>query len=729
MAKTRDVPFFSSLFVTLVIIIFPYSILAREINEGLTSSETIQQKETPPTNSGENTPHIHNTIEGAHSIETLWFSSEEEVTIATRHVTPISKAPGIVTVITAEEIKHLGYRSFAEILRTVPGFEILKTGDFGVVMPAVRGLTSTFGNKVRVMVNGHMINHAVTGDAFFVFDDFPVENIKRLEIIRGPGSAIYGENAFLAVINIITKDADDISGIRVSGGYGSFDTHEENILFGDTWGKVKLYGMVRYRSTDGFDGTVNSDYQTILDNTFGSSASQTPGKVHDARREYNLNLNVSYEDVWFQGWYTNKHKEPFIGPNFALVDEADLETSQVFGEIGYKKTFDGRLTLRPRAYYDYYYSNIESETLPEGTTFPNINNMLETHPDGLIAVVIGVVNAVGTEIPIDFKLFDGNIITLGLEYRIIDLTRNNNLANYDPITFEDLGSVQELPGVKIPEVTRRVWSMYLQDVWDITDTLNLTLGVRHDRYNDFGEATSPRCGLTWSFIKNASLKLLYGEAFRAPTFNEMFTRGQSALQGNEDLDPETIRTYEIGLSYRFNRNIATSVNYFYNDIKDLIVLRSLESNPNIRRFDNFGNAHVQGIEMETRVDIIKDSYIFMNYTFQNPEDNHGNDLPFVAEHYGNFGVNVHYPKYINTNISTFVSGPRSREADDTRDDLPAYALVNLSIIGKNFFKTMEVQGTVFNLFDKDYSDPAPIIVPDDLPRPGRTFFVGLSYQF
>ena len=129
------------------------------------------------------------------------------------------------------------------------------------------------------------------------------------------------------------------------------------------------------------------------------------------------------------------------------------------------------------------------------------------------------------------------------------------------------------------------------------------------------------------------------------------------------------------------------------------------------------------------MNIIKDNYVFMNYSFQHSEDNDGNDLPFVAKHKGNFGVNVHYWKYINTNLSTFVSGRRSREGDDPRSDLPAYALLNLSVIGKGFFKTMEVQGTVFNLLDKDYSDPGPISIPDDFPRPERTFFVGLSYQF
>jgi iron complex outermembrane receptor protein len=206
-------------------------------------------------------------------------------------------------------------------------------------------------------------------------------------------------------------------------------------------------------------------------------------------------------------------------------------------------------------------------------------------------------------------------------------------------------------------------------------------------------------------------------------------RSNPAIQGNDDLDPEKIRTFEVGLSCKFNKHVNSSINYFNNDIKNLIVLRTLPTAQNTQRYENFGDARVQGVEMETRVDIVKDNYIFMNYSFQNPEDNHGNDLPFVAQHHGNFGVNVNYWKYVNANLSTFISGTRSREEGDNRDDLPAYALLNLSIIAKKFFKTMEIQGTVFNLLDKDYSDPGPTSIENDLPRTGRAFFVGLRYQF
>ncbi|HLE86355.1 MAG TPA: TonB-dependent receptor [Candidatus Brocadiaceae bacterium] len=691
-----------------------------------TSFDTDSKKELP----------MDTAVADGISTEAIWFGFGEEVTIATRHETQIRKAPSIVTVITDEEIKNLGYRTFAEILRTVPGFEILKKADFGEVVPAVRGLAGA--DKVRVMLNGHLVNNPLGGGAFSNFDDFPVESIKRIEIIRGPGSAMYGENAFTAVINIITKDAKDIDGVKVSSGYGSFDTYEENIVFGKTYGNVNLSGMVHYRQSGGFDGIVESDSQTRIDNSFGfPAASQAPGRVEDWRQEYNLNLKADYKGVYFEGLYSNKNRGPFIGPQYALNDESDVETNYVFGEVGYKKTFEERLTFKPSVYYDQFDNNTYIESFSEGVTLPldtngdGVYDKFNTYPDGLIGNGRVTQKIVGTEIPFDYELFDGNVITLGLEYRLISQTNVRFSSNFHPATYAPLDSLQDFSDTYpfLKEATRRIWSIYLQDTWDITDTINLTLGARHDQYNDFGGATSPRSGLTWAFMEDASLKLLYGEAFRAPSFLEMFTTNQPAIQGNENLAPERIRTYELGLSYKFNKHVSSSVNYFFNDVKDLIVLRTLESAQNTSRYENFGDAHIQGVEMETKVDITKGNYVFMNYTFQSPEDDNGDDLPFVAKHKGNFGVNVHYWKYVNTNLSTFVSGRRFREEDDTRDDLPAYALLNLSVIGKEFFKTMEVYGTVYNLLDKDNSDPGPTSIPEDLPRPGRTFFIGLSYQF
>lgn len=348
-------------FVSLTILLFGFisfnlpEILAEGTDESAIK-EATQPAETEIVS--RNRENVHETtnavITEEIATEAIWFGFEKEVAIATRHETPVGKAPSVVTVITAEEIKNLGYRTFVEILRTVPGFELLKNGARGAVFPSTRGLGSA--NKVRLMLNGHLVNDPFRGEAFFHFDDFPVENIKRIEIVRGPGSALYGENAFSAVINIITFDAKDIDGVKMSDGYGSFDTEEGNVVFGKTYGKVDVSGMVRYRHTDGFDGIVESDVVTQIDDALPnppfSPASQAPGRVEDWRQEYDLNLKVTYKDFYFEGLYINKNQGVFTSSQFALNDESEYELNYVFGEVGYKKTFDDKFTIKPRIYYD-----------------------------------------------------------------------------------------------------------------------------------------------------------------------------------------------------------------------------------------------------------------------------------------------------------------------------------------------------------------------------------------
>jgi iron complex outermembrane receptor protein len=208
------------------------------------------------------------------------------------------------------------------------------------------------------MINGHNVNNPFISSAFTHFDDFPVDIIKRIEIIRGPGSAVYGEDAFTGVINIITKDTTDIDGVSVISGYGSFDTYDENIVFGKTFGNLGISGFLHYTQTEGFNGVVESDSQTEIDKNFEPlavpPASQAPGSVHDGRQEYDLNLKTTYKDFYFEGLYINKNKGPIVGLQSALNDETDLENNYLFIETGYKKTFEERFTIKPRIYYDQF---------------------------------------------------------------------------------------------------------------------------------------------------------------------------------------------------------------------------------------------------------------------------------------------------------------------------------------------------------------------------------------
>ncbi len=152
------------------------------------------------------------------------------IVTATRHSLPLRKAPAIATVITAEAIRNMGARNLLDVLRMVPSFGVSVDTD-GIPMLEVRGIRTFYSEKVLVMIDGHSQNRNKNDSAFFNFADMlPVENIKQVEVLRGPASALYGDSAFVATVNVITRDAAEINGLEVKGGAGSFDAYKANLV-------------------------------------------------------------------------------------------------------------------------------------------------------------------------------------------------------------------------------------------------------------------------------------------------------------------------------------------------------------------------------------------------------------------------------------------------------------------------------------------------------------------
>jgi iron complex outermembrane receptor protein len=265
----------------------------------------------------------------------------------------------------------------------------------------------------------------------------------------------------------------------------------------------------------------------------------------------------------------------------------------------------------------------------------------------------------------------------------------------------------------------------LEDVWDITENLRLTAGVRWDDYSDFGREVSPRAGLTWEFYKGYDLKLLYGHAFRAPSFFELYNR-RLALPGY-DLDPETIDTYEIGLDAEFIPSLTSRATFFHNEGDNSVVALQ-------EAFQNERKTRSQGVEIEARYDFPRGSYLTMNYTYTRWISPHVKFRNWWApKHLGNVIANIRLSRYLNFNLVCHIEDGFRRNVDDTRDDMAGYAVFNTTLIVKNFLKeytNLELRGSIYNLFDKDYTTPDYTIgLPDDMPRTGRNFMVEVKYKF
>jgi iron complex outermembrane receptor protein len=655
--------------------------------------------------------------------ELRWLQAESIITIATKRAIPINRAPGIATVITAKQIKQMGFRTLVDILKTIPGFDVTMN-NIGTRQITVRGLGFLNSERVRVLIDGHSVNDPYWGGAMNNFDDLVVENIKRLEVIRGPGSALYGKNAFVGVINVVTKDTEDIDGFQWTASGESFDTQNYNMLFGKEYGDLKVSGFFDYFDTEGFSRKIERD------NEFPNPWSMSPGRSQNEKEKTDLNLKLSYKNLEIKGKYMKKRREGYIGVGGALTDENDLKDTYVFAELTYNNLSLGeKLNMIPKVYYDRYDFDWLLESLPDG--------YLGIYPNGFQGLTALTLNTLGFEDQFNYDVFDGNRLTFGFQYEWL----HQHNARYSRLTFDPSNNFspidpprdfsRDFPFTR-DKATRQIWSLYLQDEWNITENIDLTVGVRHDQFTRFGGATNPRFGLVWRFIEDAHLKFLFATAFRAPNFREMFLKNNPLIVGNTSLDPEKINTYEFEIGYDFTKHISGSMNFFFNRIRDIIVLEPLAGSTK-QKYQNKGGNRIKGVEAEIRASFgnDNDNYAYANYTFQKAEEtSNRNRLPDVPIHKANFGINVAFCKYVNANLHTFMTGSRPREDGDTRADLPFHTTSNLTLIGKNFMNNLEIRGSVFNLFGQGYDDPSGTDgAPTDRPQPRREFMVELRYEF
>ena len=192
--------------------------------------------------------------------ELLMFFEEQDLVTATKRHTSLRKAPAIATIITADEIRNMGARNLLDVLKMVPGFGVSIT-EFGGNMVEVRGIRSSLSEKILVMIDGHSLNRNFTGSALYrVAGMLPMENIKQVEVVRGPGSALYGTSAFVATINIITRNAEEINGLEAKAGGGSFNSFKGNLLGGKAVGdNFTIVGSLDHYQSQGAKLTVDAD--------------------------------------------------------------------------------------------------------------------------------------------------------------------------------------------------------------------------------------------------------------------------------------------------------------------------------------------------------------------------------------------------------------------------------------------------------------------------------------
>jgi outer membrane receptor for ferrienterochelin and colicin len=711
------------------------------------------------------------------------FEDIPTVVTASKKPERITEASSIISVITEEDIQHMGARDIMDVLRTIPGIEIMKDA-WGVSQIAVRGLRSDSSAGVKILVDGHALDDPFTGGATEFYDNLPLKNVRRIEIIRGPASSIYGANAFVSVVNIITKEAQDIDGTEISVGTGSFDTFNASLLFGKTLNELELSFYADYYTTDGDKLFINTDWMNLYDeNTSGifPPISLAPGNFRDEEERFNFSYKFKYLDFTLHGGFFSKHWGPFLTEGYILNEGSTEEVEHSYLDLEYRRFFTERLEFIGKMYADVFGGERVEQVAP-GITLPTPSDEWFVYPNGLIWKYRANGWRIGGETQINYRLFDNNDLTVGAacEYLAVEDFRVrtnefNYIRGFPPDELHDLADL--IPDVQTSSY-QTVVSVFAQDKWKIRRNVDLTLGVRGDLFSDLEEnwgigGLTPKVGITYQPKPNLNIKTLFGSAFRVPSFLETFiVREEQGSPEREELDAEVLGTFEFGVGYKPVDWLIGEVNYFSTGIRELAETSEngeggFSLTDSSRIYQNIGGIDVQGVEFELRGEseqkidlgiiprIIRSSFR-LNYSYQDTKDSTTHEkVPNMARHKGNIGIGLDlsagkekapgrlslfrsFSDEFSLYFNVFLCGKRERSQDDIRDALPGFAILDMTLTAHDVFhKKLGLSFSMKNIFDTDYRDPSPEFAPedeysavlDDFPNPGRSFFLELRYTF
>lgn len=555
--------------------------------------------------------------------------------ISSKYIQKISTTPAMITVVNENQIRNMGAQSLPDILKTVPGVEVHRTKD-GFYNIAFRGIR---GNaNVLFMINGHRINSFYDGVSLY---NISAENIQRVEIIRGPGSSMHGTNAFVGVINVITKHYSDETSLNIVSDKNT--DIRTSVIHGFSFDKYNFSVFAELFSGEG------PEVSFIRDRT------GQPGEMDTVIDQKNFNLSIkNKEDKHISLKYFSENRGLYLGPNYYADDKQNFSQEKLI--FNYSNNFQINLQ-------NYISTNFYVD-ISEINKFVNMgwNNRFGDPIPGYAKIdynsrAIGFEVQYLKEFSVNHRLISGFIFeTMRLynynfqtNFRTVDSQGNlrtdlgvEQIINYNDLNlpFKDhykeftqtTGTMRDnlfFTGKYAQNTDRQIMGVFIQDEITFNKFLGITLGARFDKYSDFGSTFNPKFGLVSNPYNPLIIKFGYSTAFRAPTFQELYDRTQMAVKngtfGNPNLDAEEIKTIELGFEYNFTNNFKVNLNLYNNHIKNNIFpnnsskreganFKTTEIDPG-DFYENIDGIKIKGFESELRYDFDDYNYFNLNYSW------------------------------------------------------------------------------------------------------------------
>ena len=662
------------------------------------------------------------------------FGEQPTVSIATGQRQLLSRAPAVASVITAEDIARNGASSLDETLQWVPGLYVAR-GQQADVSYVIRGINhNRYNPQVLMMYNGVPQRSPYLGNRGDMQGTLPIDHIQRIEIIRGPGSALYGADAFSGVINIITKTAADIDGTIVGGRVESYQGADAWLQHGGQLGPVTLAAYLRVARTDGPDEIINADLQTRLDQASGKPTSRAPGPMTHPERQLQGQLDLQLQDwQWRLGYRQNYHQKINLGVNEVLDPDADVAATQFNTDLNWHNR-----SLLPGAELSmglqYSQRRVNSNPLHL------LQNGYSVYPQGMLASANRNEQVSGVEAGLLLEHWSRHQIKLGAGFRREAINEYESEKNFRFVYIPNRGYAP-LPigplqpagaGAFMGTHSRDLRFAYVQDEWHLANDWQLTAGLRHDNYSDFGGTSNPHAALVWEAAYNVTAKLLYGQAFRAPSFIELYGVNNPVATGNPNLQPESIGTTELALIWQATPSWRVNGNLFRYQIHDMIRFVTNADPTTGKTAQNSGSQTGHGLELESGWQASARLRLSGNYAWQTAEESITQREPADApRHLLRLIADWQLPEGWQLQAGANLVAGRERAADDSRTAPANYGTLDLTLQRPSGnAQPLGLALKLRNLFDKQSYDPTPSPgnIPGDYPLPGRTWLLQLQYQ-
>jgi outer membrane receptor for ferrienterochelin and colicins len=615
---------------------------------------------------------------------------------AAKYEQKITEAPAAVTIITGDQIRKYGYRTFAQVLQSVPG--LFTTYDRNYDYLGIRGFNrpADYNSRVLLLIDGHRLNDAMF-DQGPIGTDSPidVDLIERVEVVRGPSSSLYGTNAFFGVINVITKRGRDIKGVEGSWENSSYTSNKGRLTYGQKLSNgLEFIASGSYLYSEGHENLFYPEFNTPAQNN---------GIAHrmDQDTFHNFFGKVSYGDFTLQGGYVGRKKgipTAAFGTIFNNARDAVVDR-RGYLDLKYQHEFANQLTVKGRLYYDTYY--FRDDYLLNPAPIPPAQ-------DYAIAT-----EQAGGELAVVRRLFEKHKVTLGGEFRSQFRMDQSNTGPFPPAT-----SLTD-------NRKSNIGAVYFQDEFSITDRLILNAGIRYDHYSTFGGTVNPRTGLIYTW-RDTTAKLLYGRAFRAPNPFQQFNIVSGVTKPNPDLKPEIINTYELVLEQYLGHHLRGSASVYYYEI-DKLISQILEPDGLVYRNTDKINARGFELTVEGKWPSGWDGRV--SYAIQEARDNASDRLLTNSPQHlvkGNLIIPLFSDKVFVSLETRYMSSRLTLSGNSAK----SVFLTNVTFFTQQLLPGWEFSAQVNNLFDYHYSDPTSgQHLQDTILQDGRTYWLKLKYRF